>query len=87
MSYFSSPLHSSPGFLPHTVHSPISFFSIGLLDAQEPRNSPPLTNIILVAIIAKATLTINIESKTVFKTIFLSLIPILLKRPQSSFGL
>jgi hypothetical protein len=42
--YFTSGiLQSSPVCLPHTVHSPISFFSIGLLLAQVPLNSLPVT--------------------------------------------
>ncbi|MFT4567269.1 MAG: hypothetical protein ACI9FN_002234 [Saprospiraceae bacterium] len=34
---------SSSGDLPHTLHSPISFLSIGLLVAQVPLNSLPVT--------------------------------------------
>lgn len=42
-SYLTSGiLQSSPVCLPHTVHSPISFFSTGLLLAQVPLNSLPV---------------------------------------------
>jgi len=38
----SSPLQSSPGILPQTVHSPSLDLSMGLLLAQVPRNSLPV---------------------------------------------
>lgn len=36
-------LQSSSGFLPHILQSPSSFFNIGLLLAQVPLNSLPVT--------------------------------------------
>jgi len=41
--FTSGILHSSSGLLPHTLHSPTLFLSIGLLVAQVPRNSLPVT--------------------------------------------
>ena len=40
--YLMDSLHSSPGLLPQTVHSPMLFFNIGLLVAQVPLNSLPV---------------------------------------------
>lgn len=41
--FTSGILQSSSGDFPQTVHSPILFLIIGLLDAQVPLNSLPVT--------------------------------------------